>query len=536
MALLGPQRVAVRRLRARDGRADAVAARLRTERALARVELRPRLLPPGAVLLVRSLRARVDEAPAALDELLRSASRPAREAVPAGALAVLFSSRAELLACLADDACRGIASGRWWWKLVASDTTPRGATATWLDAPETVPAAFAILATRARAAEFASRIDDAQADELAASVARVHGVALPWAHSREGFVATPARDPGHPPPGDDPAPEAHAAGLSAAQASLLSLGLTLARAPAGLRAVTVAEPVGAEPAGRSPQPQPQPQPDAPGREPRGRGQPDAPLAARPQPPAREPAAPDRPTGGGRASRPWSPAPPPLDDEERRPLEAPQPAPATIRPTPPGDIAERARRTESGVDAPPSAAGGEHANDSPGPLPFSAGEVRETVPLAWRPPVATAIGGLLFLIGVAQRLGLYADFTEPASPGLVLDPWRFVALVGSALVDPDEHVEDPIWVLLEELTRGENETQSPDELDGHTKAVREWLETHVDLPLAEVLERPASLYADETRVDAVFALVGHPIELRLSGIDIDPGWIPAAGRGLYFHFE
>ena len=39
-----------------------------------------------------------------------------------------------------------------------------------------------------------------------------------------------------------------------------------------------------------------------------------------------------------------------------------------------------------------------------------------------------------------------------------------------------------------------------------------------------------------RVDAHFSLAKHPIELRMAGLDRDPGWVPAGGRSIYFHYD
>ena len=41
---------------------------------------------------------------------------------------------------------------------------------------------------------------------------------------------------------------------------------------------------------------------------------------------------------------------------------------------------------------------------------------------------------------------------------------------------------------------------------------------------------------DARLDVVFSLADLPIEVRLSGLDRDPGWVPAAGRTIAFHFE
>jgi hypothetical protein len=44
-----------------------------------------------------------------------------------------------------------------------------------------------------------------------------------------------------------------------------------------------------------------------------------------------------------------------------------------------------------------------------------------------------------------------------------------------------------------------------------------------------------VHVTETRLDVVSALADLPIEVRLAGLDRDPGHVPAAGRALFFHF-
>jgi hypothetical protein len=532
-----PQPFAVRRLRVRDGQADAVAARLRTERALAAVELQPRGLPPAAILLVRSLRTTIAEAPTALDELLRVAARPAREAVPAQARAVLFGNRAELLACLAVDWCSGVASSRWWWSLVAPTTESRGPASVWADTPELVPAAFALLAARGHAVGFAARLDDAFADQLTEAVARVHGVPAGSVDANGRATVMGAEVVAA-----DPAPEARAEELTQPQRRLLRLGLTLHRAPAALR--IAAEPPIAPPRHATPlahtaerarpvsnpvsKPTTGPDPVSAGAG-KSAAQRRSPAGDRSRAPSRGDA---QPAGQAGPAERVVPAAPPLSGDLPR-LEPPLPA----RETAPSPARE--------PPLPIASAGA--ADDEPtATLPVTAAAPIEPLEperehVVWRLPVETRLGGLLFLLGVAQRLGLYADFTEPAGPGLALDPWRFLALVGARLLDVDMRSdsqlgEDAIWPLLEELARGEEKFPPEAELDAHAAAVRGWIEASVDLPLRDVLERPACIHADETRVDAVFSLAAHPIEIRLAGLDLDPGWIPAAGRALYFHFE
>lgn len=52
----------------------------------------------------------------------------------------------------------------------------------------------------------------------------------------------------------------------------------------------------------------------------------------------------------------------------------------------------------------------------------------------------------------------------------------------------------------------------------------------------LLQRAARVFVTPTRIDARFALAELPVAVRLSGLDRDPGWVPAAGRTIRFHFE
>ncbi len=51
----------------------------------------------------------------------------------------------------------------------------------------------------------------------------------------------------------------------------------------------------------------------------------------------------------------------------------------------------------------------------------------------------------------------------------------------------------------------------------------------------LLRLPARVRASAERVDVFFALEQLPLAVRLAGLDRDPGWLPAAGRDLRFHF-
>jgi hypothetical protein len=56
-------------------------------------------------------------------------------------------------------------------------------------------------------------------------------------------------------------------------------------------------------------------------------------------------------------------------------------------------------------------------------------------------------------------------------------------------------------------------------------------------VAEVLlRRRARVVVTPVHVDVVLSLAELPVEVRLAGLDRDPGWVPAAGRDVRYRFE
>jgi hypothetical protein len=159
------------------------------------------------------------------------------------------------------------------------------------------------------------------------------------------------------------------------------------------------------------------------------------------------------------------------------------------------------------------------------------------------PVPTGLGGLFLLLPLALERGLYADFTRPAETGICLDPWRFIAMLGAELLDGTPDEDDPVWPLLDELA-GEPEAEPAEDWP-------RWIaEFAVDLrpELADrlgrrpqevgelLLRRHATVLVSATRVDVRFRLDELEVEIRLAGIDRDPGWVPAAAHTVAFHFD
>lgn len=52
----------------------------------------------------------------------------------------------------------------------------------------------------------------------------------------------------------------------------------------------------------------------------------------------------------------------------------------------------------------------------------------------------------------------------------------------------------------------------------------------------LLHRRCRIELTDGRLDAFFSLQDHPIEIRIAGLDRNPGWVPAAGRYVEFHYD
>ena len=216
-------------------------------------------------------------------------------------------------------------------------------------------------------------------------------------------------------------------------------------------------------------------------------------------------------------------------------------------------------------------------------------VREEQDEEW---VETRMGGVFYLVNLGLFLNLYGDFTTPGEPGIQLNIWDFVALLGRELVG-DEIENDPVWLLLRRLAQREADellgvdfdpetvssfkfqvssselveelgaaedsaTGRSSELETRnlkletTPALAAWLDQlmpHVrarlrralglnetDDPGPLVCRHWAQVRLTPTHVDVFFRLADLPIEIRLSGLDRNPGWVPAAGRFIAFHYE
>jgi hypothetical protein len=538
----------IRTLRAIGPAPDHLALRLALGRVFDRVGLRPSGIPPGAIVCVRHMR--VAAAPRAgpwtaaigaqLDALVRHAARPFHDSVPAGAAVVFFADEAELLACAARD-WRRRAPDAWWWRSLfgtaLSDAVVERAL---LASPAFVPAAIERLSRRQSAAPVIAALSETFCERLGSSIATQFAVPG-WTDAgppdeRAPFVADrqrPASVSSQPTTrrvaavlGRDASSDW--AALSPARRALAGLALLLVRAPAVARAPGTVAALRHDD----------------WRRPLADDAPDE-MVARP---------PDRPIGRRTArERPRRPETPPVTrrtpsrdaEMKRQAMPACVSASSEFLSDDPHASAPEARAVDT-LEPPPEDA----RERAPAPLVTSC-DAPEAGVLSPALVVESLFGGLVYLVNLALHLELYADFTNPARPGLALPLGDFLALVGERVCG-EALLADPVWTLLARLSGRDPETPPGAGLeleDGRDLAAMagEWasrlaacaapalrMDTAAALPFLGV--RAGRLALSPMRLDVTFDLTTHPLAIRVAGLDRDPGWVPAAGRVIAFHYN
>lgn len=523
------------------------------------------------------------------------AARPALGPVPAGAEVVLFESRAELLACLALDALAG--HHAWWWSLLG--LVPDHFADAWLEEPAVAPAVVEFLAGRGRLHPVLAQIRASEGRQLCrALIERFALPALlePLARLRDVEASRVEDGPWTPWSGAwshsaVSAPVALFAGAALGLQRAESMVRSSSFATAVGAWVDVVSLVGVEEpprrwAASSRSPTTPSTPAQPGAAPLGLGDrividsrvpgeraQDAsePRRTKEEATSVEPARPSPRSSGSTTG----PMPGPPNAEESRPGPASlaprgeDPVPLDIAreppPTPkrprehPLDGTRSGSWTESRPPAPvvplesPSDRGALHDRHSKEERPDT------DEPTAAPAAITTALGGGFYLINLALALDLYGDFTQPLHPGCGLPPWDVVAELTARLLDAPAPI-DPLWGLLAALAGRPRLVPADDDPrdgapgdfapPGHRwprtrseawfadleRRARDRLASAIGLPASTWLRQRADVHLGEARLDIHFSLADHPIEVRLAGLDRDPGWVPATGRTLRFWYH
>jgi hypothetical protein len=145
-------------------------------------------------------------------------------------------------------------------------------------------------------------------------------------------------------------------------------------------------------------------------------------------------------------------------------------------------------------------------------------------------VQTSVGGLWYVVNILVALDWLGR-----SP--LITPWQQLLILSQALLP--EIPPDPVWGLLNEIV-GEPlpdtvVAQWQSEILSH---VADYLNLELELPkpMADYILEPATLYLTRTHIDVVFSLEQIQFDLRIAGLDRDPGWVPELARVIAFHYE
>jgi len=517
---------------------DPLALRGRLENVLSDVSLQPRL-PPSAILFIRKLNdplpgsiqldsphARAPQAwrhafQRRFDQLVSSAARPAHGFVADSAESVVFYDYAELLACLTADWCSGSALTRWWWQaLIRRGDLSWLVRQFWLEKIEYVPAALEHVVRKGVLVEFVSRLSDVEVREILRRL--VHTFSLTRIlriENADFFSLLEAPEVPHVVqartvmPWRDVVPETETPVLRPVQQFFVGITLMVHRAPSRVRTLSFARAV--------------------------EQWIEQTVASAP---ADQPSIIEEVIEDAIEIDEFSKPP-----ETQAPIRVnPIPSPSVIpQPPPPpkGSVSSAVKianaifRYEEAdavmIERTPVSVIQTETTRSPEPIIIPA-----TAPETLDPAtIETNLGGLFYLINLAIFLEIYSDFTSPVEQFHDdLSIWDFVTIVGKEI---DQETDDPIWELLRNLADREDELTTPTwltDLLPHIRA-RLHLALGINDDLAEILlHHEAKITITPTHLDIFFPLADHPIEIRLSGLDRNPGWVPAAGRFIAFHYD
>ena len=549
------------------GAGDKEPWRRQVSQALGRRSLRAGL-PPQAILVVRRLS---DPLPGALlangpvsdrqqwdraarrrlEACWQQATRPALEPVPPSAGAVWFADRSEWLACLSWDLHRGAATRCWWWaawlpsiqRLGTGDALFRlwQADARWL------PPAMAGLQERHGLGEVQAlllRLSPPQAGHLRLLLLADYRLPDLAGHSHHTDRADLPGGVRHRLPAGYDALPAETAGLAA-------LCLTLVHGPsAGQRHPPRSVPNGSATFGGGP---PQVIPASPFESI------ERPTAEEIPPPVRLSEAELRQSPSGRAGT--GAGGDQTDPGQHKSSEVNFVRPETMSPDQGGDLSLPSKQSSDGRDGPyeqegrkngaeiPASTGGERLTAGQPPSPGTAavpepdetqrGQTGPLSPAPWfttgEQALSTRLGGLWYLVNV---LGDLAWLTEEES-ALEPAPGAWPKLAGLGRVLLGEAPPDPIWEVL--AAYGADDIP-PAELRRWlaqaVPAVQADLAARLEQPeiFIEALTDPATLYVTRTHIDVIFSLEQIRLDLRLAGLDHNPGWVPELGHVVTFHYE
>jgi hypothetical protein len=192
---------------------------------------------------------------------------------------------------------------------------------------------------------------------------------------------------------------------------------------------------------------------------------------------------------------------------------------------------------SAPDSHPSIAPDPNHQPASDPAPSEAPQHRASVHVHASPAptfFATEFGGLLFVLDALLALEWIPDFTRPLDSGLGMDPLEYLLRLGHHRFGK-RFAQDPLHDWIAGQTNPDLARLPPPRLVELEARIALSLGLRPRRAMHTLCRRRARLRISSGRVDADFRLQDHPLEIRLAGLDRDPGWIPTAGWDIRFQF-
>jgi hypothetical protein len=142
---------------------------------------------------------------------------------------------------------------------------------------------------------------------------------------------------------------------------------------------------------------------------------------------------------------------------------------------------------------------------------------------------TRAGGLFFAVPLLVRAGLPEFLAGLPAESARAWPWHWFALL---LRHGRIAEDDPMFAAL----ALEPESQPPRELGRWLRSTNRLALRAANVNLRALVGRPALVSVSATHVDVFFRSNEADVQIRRTGLDLDPGWVPWLGRVITYHFN
>jgi hypothetical protein len=102
--------------------------------------------------------------------------------------------------------------------------------------------------------------------------------------------------------------------------------------------------------------------------------------------------------------------------------------------------------------------------------------------------------------------------------------------------PRSFVPPEAWRGLMRLPRGADLGREDCLLAVCQLMLARYLRRYAKISPRRLVRRPALVHATRTHIDLCFDARWVELEVRLAGLDLDPGWVPWLGRVVSFHYD